>query len=102
MKNELSFQGGAHDIHAEAHTGDSAFDDSENGGKHPEPYVRQLDRDSTRPRTLTFETVLSLLLTMSENSIGKVVLIGRFQKASQPKRAAVQNRISTAAHKSYV
>lgn len=32
----------------------------------------------TRPRTLTFETVISLLLTMSENSIGKA-LIGRFQ-----------------------
>ncbi len=40
-------------------------------GEHPEQYVRQPGRDFTRSRTLTFETVISLLLTMSENSIGK-------------------------------
>ena len=38
-------------------------------GEYPEQYVRQPGRDFTRPRTLTFETVISLLLTMSENSI---------------------------------
>ena len=51
-------------------------------GEHPENYVRRPGRDFTRPRTLTFETVISLLLTMSENSIGKV-LIGRFQNSEK-------------------
>ena len=50
--------------------------------EHPENYVRRPGRDFTRPRTLTFETVISLLLTMSENSIGKV-LIGRFQNSEK-------------------
>ena len=54
-------------------------------GEHPEQYVRQPGRDFTRPRTLTFETVISLLLTMSENSIGKV-LIGRFQNSEKNRR----------------
>ena len=30
-------------------------------GEHPEQYVRQPGRDFTRPRTLTFETAVSLL-----------------------------------------
>ena len=51
-------------------------------GEHPEKYVRQPGRDFTRPRTLSFETVVSLLLTMSENSIGKV-LIERFQNSEK-------------------
>lgn len=51
-------------------------------GEAPEKYVRRPGRDFTRPRTLTFETVISLLLTMSENSIGKV-LIGRFQNSEK-------------------
>jgi len=57
-------------------------------GEHPEQYVRQPGRDFTRPRTLTFETVISLLLTMSENSIGKV-LIGRFQNSGKTPSASV-------------
>ena len=48
-------------------------------GETPEQFVRQPGRDFTRPRTLSFETVISLLLTMSENSVGKV-LIKRFKK----------------------
>ena len=30
-------------------------------GEHPEQYVRQPGRDFARPRTLTFETAVSLL-----------------------------------------
>ena len=62
-------------------------------GEHTEKYVRQPGRDFTRPRTLTFETVISLLLTMSENSIGKV-LIGRFQNSEKTPSASafVQQR----------
>ena len=47
-------------------------------GETPERFVRRPGRDFTRPRTLSFETVISLLLTMSENSVGKV-LIKRFK-----------------------
>ena len=46
-------------------------------GETPERFVRRPGRDFTRPRTLSFETVISLLLTMSENSVGKA-LIRRF------------------------
>ena len=62
-------------------------------GESPEKYVKRPGRDFTRPRTLTFETVISLLLTMSENSIGKV-LMGRFQnKEKTPSASAfVQQR----------
>ena len=56
-------------------------------GEHPENYVRCRGRDFARPRTLTFETVVSLLLTMSENSIGKV-LIGRFQNSEKTPSAS--------------
>ncbi len=64
-----------------------------NMGKRLEEYVKRPGRDFTRPRTLTFETVISLLLTMSENSIGKI-LIGRFQnKEKTPSASAfVQQR----------
>ena len=51
-------------------------------GEHPEQYVRQPGRDFTRPRTLTFETVICLLLTVSENSIGKG-FNGRFQNSEK-------------------
>ena len=62
-------------------------------GEHPDQYARQPGRDFTRPRTLTFETVISLLLTMSENSIGKM-LIGRFQNSGKTPSASafVQQR----------
>lgn len=62
-------------------------------GEQPETYARHPGRDFTRPRTLTFETVISLLLTMSENSIGKV-LIGRFQNSEKTPSASafVQQR----------
>ena len=62
-------------------------------GEHPEQYVRQPGRDFTRPRTLTFETVISLLMTMSENSIGKI-RIRRFQNSEKtpPASAFVQQR----------
>ena len=62
-------------------------------GESPEKYVKRPGRDFTRPRTLTFETVISLLLTMSENSIGKV-LMGRFQNEEKTPSASafVQQR----------
>lgn len=62
-------------------------------GEQPEKYVKRPGHDFTRPRTLTFGTVISLLLTMSENSIGKV-LIGRFQNSAQTPSASafVQQR----------
>ena len=62
-------------------------------GERPEEFVKRPGRDFTRPRTLTFETVSSLLLTMSENSIGKV-LIGRFQNKEKTLSASalVQQR----------
>ena len=47
-------------------------------GETPEQFARRPGRDFTRPRTLSFETVISLLLTMSENSVGKA-LIERFK-----------------------
>ena len=43
-------------------------------GETPEQFARRPGRDFTRPRTLSFETVISLLLTMSENSIGKALI----------------------------
>ena len=43
-------------------------------GETPEQFVRRPGRDFTRPRTLRVETVISLLLTMSENSAGKVLM----------------------------
>ena len=47
-------------------------------GETPEQFVRRPGRDFTRPRTLSFEMVISPLLTMSENSVGKA-LIKRFK-----------------------
>lgn len=62
-------------------------------GETPERFIKRPGRDFTRPRTLTFETVISLLLTMSENSIGKI-LIGQFHnKEKTPSASAfVQQR----------
>ena len=62
-------------------------------GENREEFVKRPGRDFTRPRTLTFETVISLLLTMSENSIGKV-LMERFQNNEQTPSASafVQQR----------
>ena len=62
-------------------------------GESREEFVKQPGRDFTRPRTLTFETVISLLLTMSENSIGKV-LMERFQNNEKTPSASafVQQR----------
>ena len=62
-------------------------------GKEREKFVKRPGRDFTRPRTLTFETVISLLLTMSENSIGKV-LMDRFQNEEKTPSASafVQQR----------
>lgn len=62
-------------------------------GEAPEQFVRRPGRDFTRPRTLTFETVISLLLTMSENSVGKA-LIGRFKNREDTPSASafVQQR----------
>ena len=62
-------------------------------GETPERFVRRPGRDFTRPRTLRFETVISLLLTMSENSVGKA-LIKRFKSMENTPSASafVQQR----------
>lgn len=62
-------------------------------GETPEQFVRRPGRDFTRPRTLSFETVISLLLTMSENSVGKA-LIERFKNREDTPSASafVQQR----------
>ena len=62
-------------------------------GETPEQFVRRPGRDFTRPRTLRFETVISLLLTMSENSVGKA-LIKRFKSMENTPSASalVQQR----------
>ncbi len=59
----------------------------------PEQFVRRPGRDFTWPRTLRFETVIALLLTMSENSIGKA-LIRRFKnrEGTPSASALVQQR----------
>ena len=59
----------------------------------PEQFVRRPGRDFTRPRTLSFETVISLLLTMSEYSVGKA-LIERFKNREDTPSASafVQQR----------
>lgn len=62
-------------------------------GETPEQFVRRPGRDFTRPRTLSFETVISLLLIMSENSVGKA-LIERFKNREDTPSASafVQQR----------
>ena len=43
-------------------------------GRHPERFARRPGRDFTRRRALGFETLIFLLLTMGEKSIGKNLL----------------------------
>ena len=62
-------------------------------GETPEQFVRRPGRDFTRPRTLSFETVISLLLTMSENSVGKVLMERFKNRQDTPSASAfVQQR----------
>lgn len=62
-------------------------------GETPEQFVRRPGRDFTRPRTLSFETVISLLLTMSENSIGKALMERFKNRQDTPSASAfVQQR----------
>ena len=62
-------------------------------GETPEQFVRRPGRDFTRPRTLSFETVISLLLTMSENSVGKALMERFKSRADTPSASAfVQQR----------
>ena len=62
-------------------------------GEAPAGFVRNPGRDFTRRRTLTFETVISLLLTMGERSVGKE-LMGWFKLKEQTPSASafVQQR----------
>ena len=62
-------------------------------GETPEQFVRRPGRNFTRPRTLRFETVIALLLTMSKNSVGKA-MIERFQNREETPSASafVQQR----------
>lgn len=61
--------------------------------KHPEQYAQKPKRDFTRRRALTFETVVFLLLTMSEKSIGKVLMKHFGYKSNTPSASAfVQQR----------
>lgn len=62
-------------------------------GETPEQFARRPGRDFTRPRTLSFETVISLLLTMSENSVGKALMERFKSRADTPSASAfVQQR----------
>ena len=62
-------------------------------GETPERFVRRPGRDFTRPRTLSFETVISLLLTMSENSVGKALMERFKNREDTPSASAfVQQR----------
>lgn len=65
----------------------------QNMGENPAGFVRTPGRDFTRRRTLTFEAVISLLLTMGERSVGKE-LMGWFKlKEQRPSASAfVQQR----------
>lgn len=62
-------------------------------GETPEGFVRRPGRDFTRHRTLGFEATISLLLTMSANSVGKA-LMERFKsrKDTPSASAFVQQR----------
>lgn len=62
-------------------------------GEDPADFVRNPGRDFTRRRTLTFEAVISLLLTMGERSVGKE-LMGWFKLKEQTPSASafVQQR----------
>lgn len=62
-------------------------------GETPEQFARRPGRDFTQPRTLSFETVISLLLTMSENSVGKALMERFKSRADTPSASAfVQQR----------
>ena len=62
-------------------------------GENLADFVRNPGQDFTRRRTLTFETVISLLLTMGERSVGKE-LMGWFKLNEQTPSASafVQQR----------
>lgn len=62
-------------------------------GETPERFVRRPGRDFTRHRTLGFEAMISLLLTMSENSVGKVLMERFKSREDTPSASAfVQQR----------
>ena len=62
-------------------------------GETPEQFARRPGLDFTGPRTLSFETVISLLLTMSENSVGKALMERFKSRADTPSASAfVQQR----------
>lgn len=62
-------------------------------GKHPERYARRPGRDFTRRRALPFETLIFLLLTMSEKDAGKELMRHFRLKTDAPSASAlVQQR----------
>ena len=93
LKSEIAFQEeDAHEIHT-GHITEVLRSLIRKLGETPERFVQRPGRDFTRPRTLSFETVISLLLTMSENSVGKA-LIERFKNREDTPSASafVQQR----------
>jgi len=77
LKSEIAFREGPHMRYTPKLLREMLQSLIRSMGKHHEKYVRQPGRDFTRLRMLSFETVIPLRLTMSENSIGKD-LMGRF------------------------
>ena len=76
LKSENAFQeGNAHEIHADHIAGDLTFPDSEAGGDAGAVCPAARARLHPAP-ALSFETVISLLFTMSKNSIGKALIEG--------------------------
>lgn len=62
-------------------------------GRHPERFARRPGRDFTRKRTLPFEKLIFILLTMSEKSIGKNLSKCFRRRANAPSASAfVQQR----------
>jgi len=82
LKRGIAFQGfAAYGIHAKNLAGDADALIRELG-ERSEKYVQNPGRDFTRKRVLTFGTVISLLLAMSGNSVGKV-LMSRFKNSAR-------------------
>lgn len=92
LKSKLAFRGGAHEIHTKIFAGNAAFYDPENGGA-PRT-IRQAAGTGFYPSPdADLQNGHIPAATMSENSIGKI-LIGRFQNSEKTPSASafVQQR----------
>ena len=87
LKSGIAFQDeDAYEIHVGHIAGGPTFPDSKAGGD-TEAVCPAPGRDFTQPRTLSFETVISLLLAMSENSVEKA-LMERFKNGEDTPSAS--------------